>query len=415
MNERTTAEMEAAFARARDTIIDGNLSRNTADAICAGLLAEGLCDENRWQRFLDKHCFPSNGSSAAVETPADSSRPVVSAKEFLAEYDEMRAGLWGSMLMPGGGYLIKSGPGGVGKTITLVGLHLHLAAGAKEFLGFPLVGSAVPVLVLEAEGARPPFRERMKAAAEGYGFDLASLPVFFHRRDVALSLNEKLLGSMMKASGARAVLLDPIGRFFVGEENSAAAWRELVTAPLGRLAREHDAAFSFADHYVKPSETRLGRHKTRGSGAKFDDCGAALRLEYGKGGKASRVLFIDRVRDGAIPEPDRLALRVDLSRGVVELDPDSEAEALPDNPADARRDREKEERALRAQDRLEKAFARLEKAGDWNEAEGVSERRLAESAGLSRNGQPFERALAGLEAQKAIERVPGGGWRRVRR
>src|SRR5207244_4191228 len=107
------------------------------------------------------------------------------------------------------------------------------------------------------------------------------------------------LGDMMKPSGARAALLDPIGRFHDGEENSSKEWRRAVTNPLGKLAREFSAGISFSDHYSKPNEMRSNRHKTRGSAAKVDDCGAALRLEYGQGGKASRVLFFDRVRDGA--------------------------------------------------------------------------------------------------------------------
>jgi hypothetical protein len=343
-------------------------------------------------------------------------RLIVSAAEFLAEKDSAEVSLFGDgLLVAASGYTIVSGQGGVGKTLLLAGLFIQMAAGASEFLGFRLPGERVPVVILQAEGSRPKFRERMRVSAMSYGHDLADLPIYFHHRDVRLALEEKLLSEIIRRSGARALLLDPIGRFHGGDENHATEWRKFVTHPLARIGRGLDVAVAFADHYVKPSDNRRAQHKLRGSGAKLDDCGAAMRLEYSKGGKSERVLIVDRVRDGAIPEPDRIALRVDLIRGHVELAPDGVAEAIPDSPHDERRNREKEERVLKAQERIEGALKRLEAAADWNAADGVSERKLAQEASLSRNGEPFERALAALTAQGAIEKALGGGWRRVRR
>jgi flagellar biosynthesis GTPase FlhF len=108
-------------------------------------------------------------------------RRVVTAAEFFAERDEALASLWGDgILVRGGGYLILSGPGGVGKTILLGAFLLALAAGRDEFLGFPLPGEFVPCLILEAEGSRSKFRERAAAMARAYGLDAGKLPLFFH-------------------------------------------------------------------------------------------------------------------------------------------------------------------------------------------------------------------------------------------
>lgn len=258
----------------------------------------------------------------------DVTRTVVSAAEFFSERDEFIESLWGDgLLIPGGGYLIVGGEGGVGKTIVLAGLFLSLAAGLSSFLGFDLPGEETPVLILEGEGSRPKFRERILQIGDSYGINVAKLPVFFHKRDAVLSI--EALGPMLAASEARAALLDPIGRFHDADENSNTEWRRAVSKPLASFSNEFGCAFALSDHYVKPDEMRQNRHKLRGAGAKFDDCGAAMRVEYGKGGKAARVLFVDRVRDGALPDPDRLTLSIGVGPGFVELDPEGNTEAVP--------------------------------------------------------------------------------------
>ncbi len=368
-----------------------------------------LVNEEEAEREAIKYDGEPSPDEPATGTPL-----VVSAAEFFAERDEILTSLWGDgLLVPGGAYTIIGGQGGVGKTIIVVGLLLSLAAGRSEFLGLKLPGEPVPVLVLEAEGSRPRFRERVRGIVNSYGLDPTRLPIFFHARDAVLSIER--LGEMVKAAGARAVLADPIGRFHEGDENSSKDWRGAVTNPLAELSRRYLAAPLLCDHYVKPNELRQARHKLRGSAAKVDDCGAAMRLEYGKAGKASRVLFFDRVRDGALPDPDRLALLMDVARGTVEIDPEGSAEPMPESAADDRLERKKQHESEEAQEDIELTLKRLEAEAGWNSDDGISERRLASEAGRSRTGRPFKMALAGLQAQKAIEPTPGGGWKRARR
>jgi hypothetical protein len=69
MSEVTGTERQAAFAKAKDTIIDGRLPRSLAEKIRDGLRRHDLCDERLWERFLDKHPFPSNGGGARIATP----------------------------------------------------------------------------------------------------------------------------------------------------------------------------------------------------------------------------------------------------------------------------------------------------------------------------------------------------------
>jgi hypothetical protein len=341
---------------------------------------------------------------------------VISAAEFFSEPEDPVPSLWGdALLVPGGSYLIVGGEGGVGKTILLAGLFLRLAAGHSEFLGFKLAGEETPVLILEAEGSRSVFRERILRIGDAYGSNVAKLPVFFHKRGAVLSI--ATLAQMIDASGAKAVLLDPIGRFHDAEENSNTEWRRCVTKPLALLSAEFGCAFALSDHYVKPSEMRKNRYKLRGAGAKFDDCGAAMRVEYGMGGKASRVLFFDRVRDGGLPDPDWLALSIDVARGFVEVDLDGDSllnprisDGVTDADLNARNDGRS---ATGSENALEKIRRALDKKGANSSETGLSYAALAKASGMGRNSDPFRSGLQKGERGGVIvveeSGEPGGG------
>jgi hypothetical protein len=261
---------------------------------------------------------------------AVTSRLTVSWDEYMAEKAPSVPSLWGDgLLVKGGGYLVIGGDTGVGKTILICNQIIACAAGWDSFLGMPLPGRQVPSLILEAEGNRFNFRDRIAAIARNMGVQ-QPLPIHFHARDTELAIGGPNLETMIDQTGAEHVFMDPIGRFWTGNENDATEWRAGVTLPLARLAGTLDVAFSFGDHYGKPNENRTGQHKLRGSAAKLQDCGAAMRLEIGRAGGRSRILYFDRVRDGALPFPDRdpsrMPLLIDVASGTVALDDREDAD-----------------------------------------------------------------------------------------
>jgi AAA domain len=75
----------------------------------------------------------------------------------------------GQIVLPKGGDLIYHGPGGSCKSGVSLDLGFHLAAGCDDWLGIA-IPRAVPVLIVENEGPRPPLRERMQAKLEGWPF-----------------------------------------------------------------------------------------------------------------------------------------------------------------------------------------------------------------------------------------------------
>jgi hypothetical protein len=268
--------------------------------------------------------------------PPKQSALVVSWNEFLDEEDEAVTSLWGdALIVPGGSYTILGGSGGVGKTILWTNLIFALASGQEEFLGLTLPGRAVRVLLMEAEGSRTQFRRRLRhVARQVLGIDSRDLPIVFPTKDAVLQIADPSFPRMIEKSGAEFVLLDPITAFHEGEDNSNSDWRRHVRNPLAPMAKLFGTAYGLSDHYGKPSESREGRHKLIGASAKVNDAGAAMRLEWGKGGQASRILFFDRVRDGALPDPPVVGLAIDVLNGTITVDESVDAEKIIAEPLD---------------------------------------------------------------------------------
>ena len=106
---------------------------------------------------------PDGSASEAPETI------VVSLEEFIAveeEGAEPLVGEPGSVFIPAGADAMFFGDGGAGKTTLLVDLAFHLAA-CDDWLGIP-IPRPVPVTLIENEGPRPLFRDKLRRKFEAW-------------------------------------------------------------------------------------------------------------------------------------------------------------------------------------------------------------------------------------------------------
>lgn len=114
-----------------------------------------------------------NGSRPA-DSPSPTDLAIVTAQEFAAVEEagaEPLVGEPGEAIIPTGGDVMLYGDGGASKTTLSIDLGAHLAAG-DPWLGIP-IPAPVKVLVIEAEGPRPLFREKLRRKLEGWqGSDL---------------------------------------------------------------------------------------------------------------------------------------------------------------------------------------------------------------------------------------------------
>ena len=169
---------------------------------------------------------------------------------------------------------------GLGKTTLLAQMCLSLASG-RPFLGID-VPEPIPVLLLEAEGARPIFRERAELCRRAMGIDPSQLRRWFiQSKDLDdFRLSHVTLERQIRMSGAKFVILDTLGYFLLpGDENSSKDWKEYVMEPLRYLKRKYDCAFTLIHHEGKPAEGKVGHHRGRGTSAMFGDCDTWMSLE----------------------------------------------------------------------------------------------------------------------------------------
>lgn len=165
-------------------------------------------------------------------------------------------------------------------TTAIAQMCLSLASG-KPFLGIP-VPEAIPVLLLEAEGARPIFRERAELCRKSMGLSHSQLGRWYiQSKDLDdFRLSHVTLERQIKMSGAKLVVLDTLGYFLLpGDENSSKDWKEYVMEPIRYLKRKYDCAFILIHHEGKPSEFKVGHHRGRGTSAMFGDCDTWMSLE----------------------------------------------------------------------------------------------------------------------------------------
>jgi len=243
---------------------------------------------------------------------------IVPAWEFGAEPRTDEPALWGSAESPvvvHEGISVLAGEGGVGKTTLAVNLAIRLASGRPEsrtFLGIERPSPA-PVLYLTAEGNRDVFRSRFKTAAESLGEVYEDLVLFFAARGATLSI--ATLEPLLDEIRPQLTILDTVGLFHDGEENSATDWKAKVIKPLRVLMGKYRTAFLLLHHQSKPVEGREDRHRTRGTSAIRDDADSHLILKQSKTAPAERILVFDKLR-GAPREA--VVLRYDGAAAVFE-------------------------------------------------------------------------------------------------
>jgi hypothetical protein len=141
----TSTEAAAAFSRASYTIVDGNLSRTVAEAIRAGLGAQGLCDNRLWDGFFKKHKFPDSNGSPRPEAEGSPLNPITARKLMETDYPTPQ------FLVPGlivEGLTLLAGRPKIGKSWLALACAVAVATGG-EFLGRKATQGEVLYLALE--------------------------------------------------------------------------------------------------------------------------------------------------------------------------------------------------------------------------------------------------------------------------
>lgn len=229
----------------------------------------------------------------------------VEAHELLRrEYAEPPAIVSGGIL-PRQALAILGGPPKVGKS----SLSLNLAL--RRALGLPWLGSptaAGRVLVLQAEIPERELQARLRLMCQDLGGELPERRLFLATyRGLKLDQMEGLKAGRRLVEEVRAdlLILDPLARFYSGDENSAREVGRLIGG-LDELIQGLGVAVLLVHHTAKPSATdpREGGLRLRGSSALFGAADTVMVLDKAEGG-LFKLGF--ELRHGKEPEPMLLA------------------------------------------------------------------------------------------------------------
>jgi hypothetical protein len=211
---------------------------------------------------------------------------VIDAADLVVrEFPDEPALVGGGLIVPRS-LNVTSGPPKRGKSLFVLNREIRRAHG-QPFLGFPTTPGRT--LYIQAEIPEANLKERYVAMLKGEGLDADGLRD--HIKTVTrrgLFLDEPAgfdtVRRLIEQTQPDLVSLDPLARFFVGEENSAREMGRLINA-LDRLIQEYKIAVELVHHTGKPvhGDPRQGGHRLRGSSALF--------------GAADSVVILDRTQD----------------------------------------------------------------------------------------------------------------------
>jgi hypothetical protein len=241
---------------------------------------------------VDLSLFGESPSHEDGTRPAGDALHIVTLGAFASENEpgaDAIAGPPGEALIPEGGNVMIYGDGGAGKTTLSVDLAVHLAAG-DDWLGI-LVAKPVRVLLVELEGPRPLFRQKLRRKQEAWqGSPIEDrvlvLETPWARLSAAEDADREALADAIQAHKVDVVIVGPVTRFGMNEAGTLRQVGDFMLL-VGDLRRRSGRAVTVV----------LIHHENKGgavSGA-WEGSGDTLFHVQGQGYGHTR-LFVEKAR-----------------------------------------------------------------------------------------------------------------------
>ncbi|HPO87332.1 MAG TPA: AAA family ATPase [Candidatus Hydrogenedentes bacterium] len=221
-------------------------------------------------------------------------------------------------ILPRGGILLIGGYAKVGKSFLLLDLIHGLATGSKVW-GHFTVPEPTTVLYLDFEIGKVALQQRVK-----WRYDTLKTPppkgMYYLSRPKQMFLDTaggaSALAREIEETGAKVVVVDPLSRCMLGQENDAADVGRLFRHLDELLASYEDLSFVLSHHLGKPPKEdalldEFSPYRLRGS-SRFFDCPDAIAIVH-KGMLASpgelwRLKIGFELRQAASPPALKLAV-----------------------------------------------------------------------------------------------------------
>ena len=260
----------------------------------------------------DYLCTHSVEALCAIE-PTAIRNPDVRAGAVVLEYHELLKreyaeppAIIGGGVLPRRGFAVVGGRPKLGKSSLVLNL-IHCRAIGRPWLGFTTAPGRT--LLLQAEIPERELQGRVRLQRSVLTTAVPERRVFFvTHRGIKLNRNDGLqtVRKLLELTHADCLWVDPLARFFDGDENSARDVGRLVSAIDG-LIQDLGVAVGLVHHTAKPApdDARHGGLRLRGSSALFAAADSVLLLDRDRDEQVFTLSF--ELRHGREPEPMRLS------------------------------------------------------------------------------------------------------------
>ena len=240
-------------------------------------------------------------------------------------------------VIPRSGIVLMGGQAKIGKTFLLLDLAHNLGHGGDLWRLDYKVVEPVPVLYFEQEVGETEFQRRVKLRYDRLGHEPPENFFYVSKmKNFMLDTNEgqMRLSKEIKATGAKVVIIDPIGRCLLGDENDNSVIGKFFHRLDQTLLEHPGLTLVISHHFGKPRKDDdydpLDPYNFRGASKFFDAPDALITLcpMSPRPGEWKRIKGRMRLRQGEEPPGDFEILIT--NGGVVEKK--REAPSMLDGP-----------------------------------------------------------------------------------
>lgn len=228
---------------------------------------------------------------------------IVTARELLARTFAEQPAIVGGGVIVRQSFVIVGGPPKRGKSSLVMNQAIRRSLG-EPWLSFPTTRGRT--LILQAEIPERELQSRLRLMLRERGLEIPEKSLYFvTHRGLRLDRSEGLqvCRRLVETVKPDLLVIDPLARFFSGDENSAREIGRLVGA-IDDLIQTYGLAVELVHHTAKPNaqDPREGGLRLRGSSALFGAADSVLLLDRDE--DAFKLSF--ELRHGKEPEPMRL-------------------------------------------------------------------------------------------------------------
>lgn len=212
-------------------------------------------------------------------------------------------------ILPEGGLLFLAGESGVGKSMLIMEICLHLAVGRQLFDGAFMVPKARRILIIQNENPEYMVQQRVINMADKMGISAEELDtrIMCAKRkafyDLGSDRSIEIILDQIEKSKADIFVMDPLSSFHSLDENSNSDMGAILNNVL-HITTITGAACILLHHYGKPQPNRPDEYRLRGASAIFGKADTVLAMvPKAHEHKSLFMLRFDKVRHGLKPKP----------------------------------------------------------------------------------------------------------------